>query len=68
MTATNSGPAQLKSAAVSHGQKAGAKNRMVMITTHTTATQPISALHRPRFQEPAVKVLPARSRRKTGIT
>ncbi len=67
ITATKRGPAQLKSAAVFHGQKAGAKKRMVMMTTQTTAIKPIGLLQWPRFQGPGVKALPARKRRKMGM-
>ena len=67
MMATNTGPAQLKSAAVFHGQNAGAKKRRVMMTTQMQATVPTSFDQRPRLQGPGLKALPARSRRKIGM-
>ncbi len=38
-----------------------------MMTTHTTAIQPTTALHRPRFHGPGTKFR-SRRRRNTGVT
>ena len=49
------------------GEAGGSTNRMQMKATQTTAIQPISALHLPRFHGPGRKSGLSR-RRRTGTT